>query len=97
VNRLCSTFGDEAIGLIAVSLVARAGPVSPWRYGTSRRGANGKGMISHPYSLDIWAPRKVLSVQWAGSDNLLIVSFRRGSWEQDLLTRAASIERQFAE
>jgi hypothetical protein len=44
-----------------------------------------------PYWLDIWdkkTRRKVLSVRWDTSDELDIVSFRRGDWEERLLSSA---------
>jgi hypothetical protein len=37
-----------------------------------------------PYGLDIWHRDKVLSVQW-DADELVVSSFHRGAWENDVL------------
>ena len=47
--------------------------------------------ISLIFQLDVWTPsRKVLNVKYDGCD-LIIVSFRRGPWEDSILTAAESI------
>jgi hypothetical protein len=38
-----------------------------------------------PYGLDIWAPKKVLNIEWDDKGNVELVSFRRGDWENTLL------------
>ncbi|MEM8497919.1 MAG: hypothetical protein AAF542_07840 [Pseudomonadota bacterium] len=39
-----------------------------------------------PWTLDIWAGRKVLSVEWQEqSEEIAILSFRRGDWEDVVL------------
>jgi hypothetical protein len=43
------------------------------------------------YGIDIWVDgRKVFFVEWAGDDDLLIASFHRGAWEEQVLRRAAT-------
>jgi hypothetical protein len=37
-----------------------------------------------PYGLDIWAPKKVLNVEWDDQGNVVLVSFRPGEWEAEL-------------
>ena len=37
------------------------------------------------YHLDIWAGPKMLNIEWSGSDEIEIVSFHRGPWEDLLL------------
>ena len=39
-----------------------------------------------PYGLDIWQGRKVLNLEWS-DDQFVIVSFRRGPWENVFLER----------
>lgn len=40
-----------------------------------------------PWTLDIWAGRKVLSLEWTEqSEDIDILSFRRGDWEQVVLS-----------
>lgn len=39
-----------------------------------------------PYGLEIWQGRKVLNIEWSG-DEFVIVSFRRGPWENMFLER----------
>ncbi len=43
--------------------------------------------VAHrPWSLDIWAGRKVLSLEWQEqSEEISILSFRRGDWEELVL------------
>jgi hypothetical protein len=49
----------------------------------------GRSYTSSRYGLDVWAPRKVLNVEWNHEDRLEIVSFRRGIWEDLLIAEAA--------
>lgn len=56
----------------------------------------GKELIEHGYGLDIWAPRKVMNLEWSQPNDILIVSFRRGAWEQKIIDAAASSELQSA-
>jgi hypothetical protein len=43
------------------------------------------------YGLDIWCGRKVLNVEWSTSgDRIDVVSFRRGAWEQQLLSSVSA-------
>jgi hypothetical protein len=42
--------------------------------------------INLPYGLDIWDTKgKVLNIEWDSNDNVVLVSFRRGKWEQKVL------------
>lgn len=43
-----------------------------------------------PYGLDIHQGRKVMNLEWGDDDALLIVSFRRGPWENAFLERPPS-------
>jgi hypothetical protein len=45
-----------------------------------------------PYGLDIWEMNKVLNMEWASDGKIDIVSFRRGSWEEVLLSAAYRLE-----
>ena len=43
----------------------------------------------HAYGLDIWWGKgKVLNIEWNDGETIEIVSFRRGSWEAELLALA---------
>src|ERR1019366_3999383 len=33
-----------------------------------------------PYGLDIWAPKKVLNIEWNDHGDVLLVSFKPGAW-----------------
>jgi len=48
------------------------------------------------YGLDIWAPKKVMNIEWSDRGELVIVSFRRGAWEDELISAADAMHRQFA-
>jgi hypothetical protein len=37
-----------------------------------------------PYGLDVWAGPKVLSLQWDASDEVMVVSYKPGDWEDEL-------------
>jgi hypothetical protein len=41
-----------------------------------------------PYGLDVWAPNKVLNIEWDDKGNFVLVSLRRGAWETELITVA---------
>jgi hypothetical protein len=41
-----------------------------------------------PYGLDVWAPNKVLNMEWDDEGNYEIVSFRPGAWEAELTALA---------
>ena len=43
------------------------------------------------YEMEIFTPRKVMHVEWDGSDDLLTVSFRPGDWEEKLLSLSRGI------
>ena len=55
--------------------------------------AAGAGKIAGnlPYGLDVnFGDRgKVLNIEWDGSGNVLVVSFRRGEWESEMLALTA--------
>ena len=39
-----------------------------------------------PYSLDIWSRKdKVLNIEWDYDDNVDLVRFKRGKWEEEVL------------
>jgi hypothetical protein len=44
--------------------------------------------INFVHGMDIWAPNKVLNIEWDSRGDTEIVSFRRGAWEQSLLAEA---------
>ena len=37
-----------------------------------------------PFGLDIWAPNKVLNIEWDESGNIVVVSYKPGMWEEAL-------------
>lgn len=37
-----------------------------------------------PYGLDIWAPKKVLNIEWDDHGKVDLVSFKPGAWESEL-------------
>jgi hypothetical protein len=41
-----------------------------------------------PYGLDIWAPKKVLNIEWNDRGKIELVSFRPGEWEAELIAAA---------
>lgn len=43
-----------------------------------------------PYGLDVWAPKKVLNIEWDDKGNIVIISLRPGAWETELITSAES-------
>jgi hypothetical protein len=38
-----------------------------------------------PYGLDIWAPKKVLNLEWDDRGAVTLVSFKSGVWEAELV------------
>ncbi len=47
----------------------------------------GDGSVNLSYGLDIWdKTRKVLNIEWNDPGEVLLVSFRRGDWEQKILS-----------
>jgi hypothetical protein len=40
------------------------------------------------YGLDVWAPKKVLNVEWDDNGNVALVSLRRGTWELEVIKLA---------
>jgi hypothetical protein len=45
---------------------------------------------SWPYGLDVWAPKKVMCIEWDDQGNVLLVSLRHGEWEAELIEAAKS-------
>jgi hypothetical protein len=43
-----------------------------------------------PYGLDVWAPNKVLNMEW-DDENIAIRSLRPGAWETGLITLAGEL------
>jgi hypothetical protein len=43
------------------------------------------GSKNLPYGLDVWAPKKVLSIEWNHKGKIDLVSFHPGYWEERLL------------
>ena len=43
-----------------------------------------------PYVMDVWDGGKVLSLQWADDGSVEIISYKPGTWEQDLERHAAT-------
>jgi hypothetical protein len=41
-----------------------------------------------PYGLDIWAPKKVLNIEWDDQGNVVLVSLWAGDWEAELIAAA---------
>ena len=39
-----------------------------------------------PYGLDIWCDRKVFNIEWNDAGEVRLVSFKRGSWEETVLS-----------
>lgn len=46
---------------------------------------------SLPYGLDIWARTKVLNIEWSDDGDVAVLSYKVGSWEQELKKLAASL------
>jgi len=47
------------------------------------------GKMNLPYGLDIWDMEgvgKVLNIEWSETGDIHLVSFRRGAWEEKVLT-----------
>jgi hypothetical protein len=45
---------------------------------------------SWPYGLDVWAPKKVMCIEWDDQGNVLLVSLRHGEWEAELIEAGES-------
>ena len=45
---------------------------------------------SWPYGLDVWAPKKVMCIEWDDQGNVLLLSLRHGEWEAELIEAAKS-------
>jgi hypothetical protein len=41
-----------------------------------------------PYGLDVWAPKKVMNIEWDDQGNVALVSLRPGAWETELTNLA---------
>ena len=41
-----------------------------------------------PYGLDVWAPKKVMNIEWDDQGNVALVSLRPGAWESQLMNLA---------
>jgi hypothetical protein len=66
---------------------------APWADGLLRYRAAQLGLTvpqSLPYGLDVWAPKKVLNIEWDDKGNVALVSLRPGAWETELITLAKS-------
>lgn len=40
--------------------------------------------VDLPYGLDVWAPRKVLNVEWDGAGRVQLIGYKPGPWEDEL-------------
>ncbi len=38
-----------------------------------------------PHGLDVWAPNKVLNIEWDDKGTVALASLRGGSWEAELI------------
>jgi hypothetical protein len=45
---------------------------------------SGQDASNLPCGLDVWCPKKVLNIEWADDGRVLVVSLKRGDWEQRL-------------
>ena len=45
--------------------------------------------LNLPYGLDIWAPQKVMNLEWDDDGSVEVITFKRGEWEAQLATLAA--------
>jgi hypothetical protein len=43
-----------------------------------------------PYGLDVWAPKKVLNIEWDDKGNVVLVSLHPGGWQTELIKSAES-------
>jgi len=44
-----------------------------------------------PYGLDVWAPKKVLNIEWDDKGAVVLVAFRTGEWEAELIAATQAI------
>jgi hypothetical protein len=56
-------------------------PLQKW---PDRQNSRTMPVKDEPYGIDIWAPRKVLSVVWHDSRKQIVVSYKPGEWESRL-------------
>jgi hypothetical protein len=47
--------------------------------------------VPMPYGLNVWAPNKVLNMEWDAQGNVMLVSLRSGAWEAELIVLANSM------
>jgi hypothetical protein len=40
-----------------------------------------------PYGLDVWREAKVLGIDWSDDGRVSVITFERGAWEDELLSR----------
>ena len=63
-------------------------PNDGWKYRAAKLGLTSPKNLS--YGLDIWAPKKVLNIEWDDKGSVALVSLYSGAWELELITLAAS-------
>jgi len=61
--------------------IAYRTPFQKWPAGQNSRTVPAK---DEPYGIDIWAPKKVLSVVWHDARKPIVVSYKPGEWEARL-------------
>jgi hypothetical protein len=47
------------------------------------------GRTSLPYGLEVWAPKRVLDVEWDDSGTVELIGYDPGEWEQVIKAAAA--------
>jgi hypothetical protein len=47
-----------------------------------------EGLRNKSYGLDVWAPKKVLNVEWDDREKIHVVSYNPGPWEATVLRLA---------
>ena len=85
-----------SIGQITIWLRIPLSPVCGPAEAKFLSGGHGSKIPMLQYGLDIWAPKKVMNIEWSDQGELAIVSFRRGAWEDELISAANAVHRQFA-
>jgi hypothetical protein len=55
------------------------------KYHIARLGAQ----LNLPYGLDVWAPKKVLNIEWDDQGSVALIALRSGAWEADLISAAS--------
>ena len=100
IVRRCGTWETDRFGVIKI-MGARTGairiiyrtPFQPITSDQSRQKYLG-ALYRIPlrknlsYGLDIWAPKKVLNIEWSEQGKVELVSFRPGEWEAQLIAAA---------